>query len=68
MYLIDSDSKDNLQTSTQHNTTWCHNPQDLNLNLHHCENLKTQICKKTCFWPDYRDCCHSSLWHNDVWV
>jgi hypothetical protein len=24
-----------------HNTTWCHNPEDLNSNLHHRENLKS---------------------------
>jgi len=22
-----------------HNTSWCYNPEDLDLNLHHCENL-----------------------------
>jgi len=21
---------------------WCHNPEDLDLNLHYCENLKSQ--------------------------
>jgi len=25
------------------NTTWCHNPEDINLNLHHCGNLKACI-------------------------
>jgi hypothetical protein len=24
-----------------HNTTWCHNPEELNLKHHHCESLKT---------------------------
>jgi hypothetical protein len=23
--------------------TWCHNPEDKNLNLHCCENLKSHI-------------------------
>jgi hypothetical protein len=25
------------------NTTWRHNPEDLDFNLHHCENLKSCI-------------------------
>jgi len=25
-----------------HNTTQCHNPEDLNLNLHHCEDLPSR--------------------------
>jgi hypothetical protein len=27
------------------NTTWHHNPDDLDLNLHHCENLKSFVNK-----------------------
>jgi hypothetical protein len=27
------------------NTTWCHDPEDLNLNRHHHENLKSRIRK-----------------------
>jgi hypothetical protein len=26
-----------------HITTWCHNPEDHDLNIHHCENLKSHI-------------------------
>jgi len=26
-----------------HITTWCQNPEDHDLNIHHCENLKSQI-------------------------
>jgi hypothetical protein len=26
-----------------HNTPWCHGPEDLHLNLHHCESLKPNI-------------------------
>jgi hypothetical protein len=25
------------------NTAWCHNPEDLDLNLHLCENLTSDI-------------------------
>jgi hypothetical protein len=30
-----------------YNTTQCYNPEDLNLNLHHHENLKSHIKNKT---------------------
>jgi len=28
-----------------YNTTRCHNPEDRDLNLHHCENPKSRIYK-----------------------
>jgi hypothetical protein len=30
-----------------HITTWCHYPEDLDLNLHHCVNLKCHTLKFT---------------------
>jgi hypothetical protein len=37
-----------------HNTTWCYNPEDLDLNLHCCGSLKT--CRplySSCFFLQY---------------
>jgi len=31
------------ETVSHHNTTWCHNPNKLDMNLYHCENLKSHI-------------------------
>jgi hypothetical protein len=28
------------ETLVSYNTTWHHNPEDLDSNLHHCKNLK----------------------------
>jgi hypothetical protein len=29
-----------------YNTSWCHNPEDLDLNLHQCENLTSHKIKE----------------------
>jgi hypothetical protein len=32
------------ETLSYHNSTWCHNnPEELNLNLHKCENLRSLL-------------------------
>jgi hypothetical protein len=35
-----------------HNATWHCNPEDLNLNLHNCENLKLHENYQTLTWPE----------------